>query len=507
MEVLMEAEEGQGGEGEGGIDCAALAGGRRRRLAEQMGGICDRPDHPLFGDIPSRAEFPSTFSSAEYYMKCLRSEISQNVIEQLKLPLGCLDQANSHEITDIKEIDFPYYMIDVELNTAGGFRNHLRRPFRRGDMIILSEAPGKSHGISLAMVAEDEDLHFHTSFKVRIMRKDDVATSLHYKCATILELNIQSDVDSCLSAHADIHNKSQCIVNSIIQLPDVVTDQCPNRNNSFDTSRFENDLDEYQIEAMESILIKGPKDSRKTKLISAILASIGHTLRCVVYAPSASDVVGILNEIKHLNMSQDQYKQFCEKAIVFERACDLGADFRHMSVESRIDSTRKFLGTPGWKYFINWAVQVLQDYKQLYKAFTKARKASFLDIFKDEFMKASKHLKNCIQYLHTRVQDSTVEDNIMKLMSSLKEMEELLGHADLDNRCLRDVLSKENFNASSGNYAIAEKEWQQDTVSTSLFERLTYLGFKEHLLLEQHKRKSLSWHNGRKAPEQPNVCE
>nr|ABA91400.1 hypothetical protein LOC_Os11g03930 [Oryza sativa Japonica Group] len=57
-------------------------------------------------------------------------------------------------------------------------------------------------------------------------------------------------------------------------------------------------------------LIKGPQDSGKTKLISAILASIGHTLRCVVYAPSASDIVGILNETKNLNMSHDQYKQF-----------------------------------------------------------------------------------------------------------------------------------------------------------------------------------------------------
>uniref|UniRef100_A0A0E0KML0 Uncharacterized protein n=1 Tax=Oryza punctata TaxID=4537 RepID=A0A0E0KML0_ORYPU len=303
MEALIEAEEGQGGEGEGGIDCAALAGGGGRCLAEQTGGVCDRPDHPL---VHTRG-------------------------------LG-----------------------GSPIQSRGRFRNHLRHPFRRGDMIILSEAPGKSQGISLAMVAEDEDLHFHTSFKVRIMRKDDVATSLHYKCATILELNIQSDVDSWLSAHADIHNKSQCIVNSIIQLPDVVTDQCPNCNNSFDTSRFENDLDEYQIEAMESIvsslsckhfehnikLIKGPKDFRKTKLISAILVLIGHTLHCVVYAPSVSDV-GILNEIKHLNMSQDQYRQFCEKAIVFERACDLGADFRHMLVESRIDSARKFLGTPG----------------------------------------------------------------------------------------------------------------------------------------------------------------
>lgn len=77
----------------------------------------------------------------------------------------------------------------------------------------------------------------------------------------------------------------------------------------------------------------GPQDSGKTKLISAILASIGHTLRCVVYAPSASDIVGILNETKNLNMSHDQYKQFSEKAIVFERTCDLGADFGHMSAE------------------------------------------------------------------------------------------------------------------------------------------------------------------------------
>lgn len=126
-----------------------------------------------------------------------------------------------------------------------------------------------------------------------------------------------------------------------------VADRCPYCNNSFDTSQFENDLDEYQIEAMESIvsslsckhiehnikLIKGPQDSGKTKLISAILASIGHTLRCVVYAPSASDIVGILNETKNLNMSHDQYKQFSEKAIVFERTCDLGADFGHMSAE------------------------------------------------------------------------------------------------------------------------------------------------------------------------------
>uniref|UniRef100_A0A0D3HHV0 DNA2/NAM7 helicase helicase domain-containing protein n=1 Tax=Oryza barthii TaxID=65489 RepID=A0A0D3HHV0_9ORYZ len=77
-------------------------------------------------------------------------------------------------------------------------------------------------------------------------------------------------------------------------------------------------------------LIKGPQDSGKTKLILAILASIGHTLCCVVYAPSASDIVGILNETKNLNMSHDQYKQFSEKAIVFERTCDLGADFGHM---------------------------------------------------------------------------------------------------------------------------------------------------------------------------------
>lgn len=42
-------------------------------------------------------------------------------------------------------------------------------------------------------------------------------------------------------------------------------------------------------------------------------------------------------------------------------------------------------------------------------------------------------------------------------MSSLEEMEELLGHADLDNNCLIDVLFKENLDDSSGNYAIAEK--------------------------------------------------
>ncbi|EAY79827.1 hypothetical protein OsI_34985 [Oryza sativa Indica Group] len=38
-------------------------------------------------------------------------------------------------------------------------------------------------------------------------------------------------------------------------------------------------------------------------------------------------------------------------------------------------------------------------------------------------------------------------------------MEELLGHADLDNNCLIDVLFKENLDDSSGNYAIAEKSW------------------------------------------------
>lgn len=33
-----------------------------------------------------------------------------------------------------------------------------------------------------------------------------------------------------------------------------VADRCPYCNNSFDTSQFENDLDEYQIESMESIV-------------------------------------------------------------------------------------------------------------------------------------------------------------------------------------------------------------------------------------------------------------
>uniref|UniRef100_A0A0D9XNS7 Peptidase C1A papain C-terminal domain-containing protein n=1 Tax=Leersia perrieri TaxID=77586 RepID=A0A0D9XNS7_9ORYZ len=124
---------------------------------------------------------------------------------------------------------------------------------------------------------------------------------------------------------------------------------CSSCINSFDTSQFKNDLDEYQLKVIESIthslsckhseyiieLIRGAQDSGKTNLLSTLLASIGHRLKCVVYVPSACDVVNLLNEMKHLSMPHHEYKQLCEKIIVFERTSDLGAQLEQMSMDSQ----------------------------------------------------------------------------------------------------------------------------------------------------------------------------
>jgi hypothetical protein len=110
-------------------------------------------------------------------------------------------------------------------------------------------------------------------------------------------------------------------------------------------------------------------------------------------------ITDLLHEIQYLGGKHNQFDNFCKKTIVLERKSDIGPEFGHLTLESYFDDTNMCFGFPGWKFFINMALDILDKFGPKYKVFRKRREISFLDMFKKEFILASKQLKECLRSL------------------------------------------------------------------------------------------------------------
>uniref|UniRef100_A0A0D3HRG1 Uncharacterized protein n=1 Tax=Oryza barthii TaxID=65489 RepID=A0A0D3HRG1_9ORYZ len=395
----------------------------------------------------------TTFVSIDNYFESLCIEAVALTTAQLKMPLQLLGTANWHDVKLISEVQFPYYLLDIVHIPTDCYKNRCHT-IRRGDLILLdptSPYSKKPKGCFFAVAVEDEDEYFRSAFKVQIIRKSrPVDLVINY--AALLDINIQGQVEFWSSIHQDIDNKCQCIINSILQAPLVVFDKCTSEKSSsnFDVPNpnFRDDLDEYQLKAFKGIttslsscrhfehtveLIKGSPRTGKTRLLSALLLSLTSKFQCVVYAPSLFVITDLLHEIQYLGGKHNQFDNFCKKTIVLERKSDIGPEFGHLTLESYLDDTNMCFVFPGWKFFINMALDILDKFGPKYKVFRKRREISFLDMFKKEFILASKQLKERLRSLKIWLPKLCLHnESTTEMIKVLDEIEDLLGNRNLN---------------------------------------------------------------------------
>lgn len=162
-------------------------------------------------------------------------------------------------------------------------------------------------------------------------------------------------------------------------------------------------------------LINGAGPGR-IKLLSSLLVMFMDKLRVVVYAPSADDIVELLNGVYDLCFSNNKLKLFCENIICFERNSDMGI-YDDICLERKIETAQRFFGCPGWKFFINLTVQILEH-------FTGRP-------FKIEFMPAANQLIECIRYLQSKVSCFGMNsDKTKELIMALEETNDIIGRPD-----------------------------------------------------------------------------
>lgn len=159
-------------------------------------------------------------------------------------------------------------------------------------------------------------------------------------------------------------------------------------------------------------LINGVPGLERAKVLSSLLVILEAKLNFVVHTPSPKDIIGLLDAMHDLGLSESELKTFCKKVICFERKSVMGV-YGDMSLQSRIETTKKFFGSPGWRYFINLTVQLLDHFTG--------------DRFKTEFIPASSQLKECIIYLKSEVPKLKWNSNeIKELEKNIKEINELI---------------------------------------------------------------------------------
>ncbi|TVU44993.1 hypothetical protein EJB05_04459, partial [Eragrostis curvula] len=186
-------------------------------------------------------------------------------------------------------------------------------------------------------------------------------------------------------------------------------------------------------------LIKGEPGWSRTSLLATFLLSTFDKFRSLIYTRSTAEIIYLVKGMNAAGLPDTQLNELCESVIILERECDLGA-FGYLSLEGRERLAKKYLGSPGPRFFANVVLQVLDQYKAFHKYYRAAAKDKlFLDIFKNEFVQSTNELKKCITYLSSRV-DGFDRKVAAEVVHALESMDELLNHPDLDDAYVKEAL-------------------------------------------------------------------
>lgn len=137
-----------------------------------------------------------------------------------------MDALHWHDVKNMEKTSNHQYLLDFQLNP---FECHDRKvcpPMRQGDVLMLTEDSDVfTDGISLLIAVEDEDEVFHTAIPVQLVGVDII--SVPYRVA-YLGTNIQGLIECWISGHGNITNKEECIISTMLKIPNKVSGSLSN---------------------------------------------------------------------------------------------------------------------------------------------------------------------------------------------------------------------------------------------------------------------------------------